>query len=157
MKHGIITALLMCTLLSAGVAVLFTGCGKGAHEETNVKAAKYHCPMHPTVVSDKPGDCPICGMRLVPMGEGEQAAVPATKTMYRSTMNPGEVSDKPGKDSMGMDMVPFEVTAGESASTVPGQAVVSSAASPSPIGTSFIPQIGQSPGLSETIVGCIGQ
>ena len=125
MKHGIITALLMCTLLSAGVAVLFTGCGKGAHEETNVKAAKYHCPMHPTVVSDKPGDCPICGMRLVPMGEGEQAAVPATKTMYRSTMNPGEVSDKPGKDSMGMDMVPFEVSEGGSASTVPGQAVVS--------------------------------
>lgn len=25
----------------------------------------YHCPMHPTVVSDRPGDCPICGMRLV--------------------------------------------------------------------------------------------
>jgi len=31
------------------------------------------------------------------------------KTMYRSTMMPNEVSDKPGKDSMGMDMVPFEV------------------------------------------------
>lgn len=31
-------------------------------EKTN---ARYHCPMHPTYVSDKPGDCPICGMRLV--------------------------------------------------------------------------------------------
>ncbi|MBI5360915.1 MAG: efflux RND transporter periplasmic adaptor subunit [Planctomycetes bacterium] len=25
----------------------------------------YHCPMHPTYTSDKPGDCPICGMNLV--------------------------------------------------------------------------------------------
>jgi len=31
------------------------------------------------------------------------------KIMYRSTMNPKEISDKPGKDSMGMEMVPFEV------------------------------------------------
>jgi membrane fusion protein, copper/silver efflux system len=30
------------------------------------------------------------------------------KIMYKSTMLPGEISDKPGKDSMGMDMVPFE-------------------------------------------------
>lgn len=30
---------------------------------------QYHCPMHPTVVSDVPGDCPICGMDLVPIGE----------------------------------------------------------------------------------------
>ncbi len=33
------------------------------------KAQKYHCPMHPTYISDRPGDCPICGMRLVPMTE----------------------------------------------------------------------------------------
>jgi Cu(I)/Ag(I) efflux system membrane fusion protein/cobalt-zinc-cadmium efflux system membrane fusion protein len=66
--------------------------------------------MHPTVVSDKPGDCPICGMKLVPMEKDKQKKVPQTKTMYRSTMNVNEVSNKPGKDSMGMDMVAFEVT-----------------------------------------------
>jgi RND family efflux transporter MFP subunit len=77
-------------------------------------------------VSDKPGDCPICGMKLVQMNDGKQptAGAPRKKTMYRSTMNPNEVSDKPGKDSMGMEMVPFEVTEG-SEPTLPGLATVS--------------------------------
>ena len=26
----------------------------------------YRCPMHPAVVSEKPGRCPVCGMDLVP-------------------------------------------------------------------------------------------
>jgi hypothetical protein len=33
------------------------------------KATTYTCPMHPEVVSDKPGRCPKCGMNLVPKTE----------------------------------------------------------------------------------------
>lgn len=29
-------------------------------------AMQYTCPMHPEVVQDKPGNCPKCGMKLVP-------------------------------------------------------------------------------------------
>ncbi len=32
------------------------------------KGTQYTCPMHPEIVRDKPGDCPICGMALEPMG-----------------------------------------------------------------------------------------
>ena len=30
--------------------------------------AQYTCPMHPEILKDAPGDCPICGMALVPVG-----------------------------------------------------------------------------------------
>lgn len=34
---------------------------------------KYTCPMHPEIVSDKPGKCPKCGgMDLVPLDEIEK-------------------------------------------------------------------------------------
>ncbi len=34
---------------------------------------RYTCPMHPEIVRDAPGDCPICGMALVPMAGGGAA------------------------------------------------------------------------------------
>jgi membrane fusion protein, copper/silver efflux system len=33
----------------------------------------YQCAMHPQIVSDRPGVCPICGMRLQPVGEPSAA------------------------------------------------------------------------------------
>src|SRR5690242_3422373 len=31
------------------------------------EGSKWTCPMHPEIVRDAPGDCPICGMALVPI------------------------------------------------------------------------------------------
>jgi hypothetical protein len=47
---------------------------------TEQKVSKqYTCPMHPEVVSDKPGRCPKCGMALVEK--------PVTKTGGKSDMH----------------------------------------------------------------------
>ena len=37
---------------------------------TTRKQARYYCAMHPTYTSDRPGDCPICGMTLEPIPAG---------------------------------------------------------------------------------------
>jgi len=39
------------------------------------QAATYYCPMHPTVTSDKPGNCPICNMKLVKRTVSKQSDV----------------------------------------------------------------------------------
>jgi multidrug efflux pump subunit AcrA (membrane-fusion protein) len=68
----------------------------------------YYCPMHPNYTSDKPGDCPICGMSLVK----REATPPPAKTgerkllYYRNPMNAAVTSPVPMKDQMGMDYVP---------------------------------------------------
>jgi len=48
---------------------------------TNAGATQYHCPMHPTYISAQPGDCPICGMSLVPVPKNNEAtgAAPASE------------------------------------------------------------------------------
>ncbi|MCY4122925.1 MAG: YHS domain-containing protein, partial [Acidobacteria bacterium] len=41
------------------------GSGQSAPEDRG-QPASYTCPMHPEVLSDQPGACPLCGMALEP-------------------------------------------------------------------------------------------
>lgn len=63
----------MKTTIQYSVAIIITlliGCnGKKDSQSAEVKQT-YTCPMHPQIVQDKPGTCPICGMELVPITAG---------------------------------------------------------------------------------------
>jgi len=94
--------------------------------------------MHPQIIRDKPGNCPICGMKLVPIEESSpataekattatEAVVPRRILFYRSPMNAAETSPTPKKDSMGMDFVAVyadEVDAGAGPAGPEGLATV---------------------------------
>lgn len=43
--------------------------GHAGHEHSQM--TKYTCPMHPQIVQDGPGKCPLCGMELVPLKKSE--------------------------------------------------------------------------------------
>ena len=85
---------------------------------------QYTCSMHPFIIRDEPGQCPICGMDLTPVKPGAgPAAAPAGERKVKhwvSSMDPAYIRDAPGKDAMGMDLVPVYEEA------VPGQIVIDS-------------------------------
>ncbi len=120
--------------LGGGGAFLARRGGGDAHDHGAAAAKpKYVCPMHPTVVSDHPGDCPICGMKLVLAGaQGAPAGQEAKPTgerkiaFYRSPMDPKQTSPAPRKDEMGMDYLPVyqDELSGDGSSKVEGLATV---------------------------------
>jgi len=56
------------------IVVAFIGCKGNENKKaestpadstkTQKVASEYTCPMHPEIISDKPGQCPKCGMDL---------------------------------------------------------------------------------------------
>jgi membrane fusion protein, copper/silver efflux system len=121
------TKTISCLLLIAAVGadVILAGCSR-SHDHDGTAAIQgvktlYTCGMHPQVIQDHPGNCPICGMKLTPIRKqagGTQTGQRKVK-FYKSTLSPEETSPTPAKDSMGMDMQPVsEEAAGVADSSV---------------------------------------
>jgi RND family efflux transporter MFP subunit len=131
-----IAALIALLLLAGGAAAWYGGILRLPGSRSGPAAGgveKYTCGMHPWIITEKPGDCPVCGMTLTkiekqPGGAGTAAAPapaggagkkeaedffadvgskgPRTILFYRNPMNPMVTSPTPAKDEMGMDYVP---------------------------------------------------
>ena len=73
----------------------------------SARAKTYICPMHPEVVKDGKGSCPICGMDLVPKEETPSAPA-AAHEIWICPMHPEIRQDHPGNcPKCGMTLEPL--------------------------------------------------
>jgi len=92
MRKSVFMSLVLLAGLSLGV--LNSSCRQtqqsGTEPETEMgtemgveaEGVQYTCPMHPEVISDEPGSCPICGMDLIAVSEtGMDMVMDADTTM----------------------------------------------------------------------------
>ena len=84
--------------------------GTGA-SQTTTSAPKqlWHCGMHPQVIREEPGVCPICHMPLTPLNSARSgvATKDGTQLWWDPMLGPSSITDHPGKSAMGMDLVPY--------------------------------------------------
>jgi len=67
----LVTALAAASLAGGGAWLLSS---KGVTGQPEQIGERWQCPMHPTIIRDHPGSCPICGMTLVKMDDVAPAA-----------------------------------------------------------------------------------
>jgi Cu(I)/Ag(I) efflux system membrane fusion protein len=85
------TKILLATTLLVGLllgALFFGGSTKEVDTKVEVKSKVevWTCSMHPQIRQPEPGDCPICGMDLIPLEAGNDDIDPDAISMSESAM-----------------------------------------------------------------------
>jgi Cu(I)/Ag(I) efflux system membrane fusion protein/cobalt-zinc-cadmium efflux system membrane fusion protein len=107
-NKNIIIGVLALALTAALLYIFVFSPGSDDHMLITADEQLYTCGMHPSIILDEPGNCPICEMKLTPIkSSGGTKSSGERKILYwRAPMDPNEVYDEPGKSRMGMDLVP---------------------------------------------------
>ncbi len=105
-KKYLVIALIVVAVAALGLILKTT---LSSSSEVKTEKQLYTCGMHPDIIEDHPGDCPICGMKLVPVRNstsGKSQSGERKILYWRAPMDANEIYDHPGKSKMGMDLVP---------------------------------------------------
>lgn len=93
----------------ASLSLIIVSCKSGkkeSHTQQGEIKEQYTCPMHPQIIQDKPGNCPICGMALVKKDTDEKAIQEVDLNTLLKPTNEFVVSSipvttlQPGKDTV---------------------------------------------------------
>src|SRR5687767_11283633 len=72
MKNILLILIVAAVAAAGGWYAAQRGAGPKSKTEQARKILYYQSPMHPWIKSDQPGNCTICGMKLVPVYEGDK-------------------------------------------------------------------------------------
>lgn len=78
-------------LLSLVLGVAFNACTKqesDGHDHAAEAAEVYTCPMHPSVISDRPGACPVCNMALVKKSAAQEMSAEEAAMLHTVSLSP---------------------------------------------------------------------
>lgn len=114
----------LIVLVAAVVGVgLWLGSGRGDKQALSKAQSVWTCSMHPQIRQGGPGECPICGMKLIEVGQ--KGAVPAAgkHDVWTCSMHPQVRKDKPGECPIcGMDLIPAGKASGSKGGDAAGDA-----------------------------------
>ncbi len=108
MKNTIL--IILGIIIGAGGFYLFSPERENKVTEQMDEGQLYTCGMHPEVLQNEPGNCPICEMKLLPVTSpatpGAEGDVERKILYWQAPMDATEIYDEPGKSKMGMDLIP---------------------------------------------------
>lgn len=79
-------------LLAAVLVIsMIPACGGGDNDHAHETAAEtWTCPMHPSVISDRPGACPVCHMDLVKKAESADMSAEDEAMLQSVSLSPAQ-------------------------------------------------------------------